>query len=460
MILKNEKKFKRNHNPRKRNLGPDLPVLKSSTYKFEKNTNSSLVGGSNRKDRSLEKKMDRTINSELNSGISGRNLSEFSIKFEGLSDTFSRNEGNDFDDGADLHGKPFMYKTDKFGRSGELSEIQRSKSATNQTKKIIHSEIQTILKNSLHEKRKPSSKKKDKSKNKMKIKKLKELKEQRSLGSSKIRSTENEKLNIKQIKKLNNKRQKEFSKDTNKNQHSRVRKKKRKIILKSGLKKTSNTNSDKKLANLVEIEPSLPSHKKSLSVTTPSQFKKIFKELNKGSKQRGKYPQTEKNSIRSKASSVYTDSKESSIRGISNSKTDSETAKGSKKLRRNQKSKFQNTDNSAESDPKSKDSTKKTTHKSHPSREASPEKVSLENKKKGFINPTFISPSMKIKGALEEKEDFQRDENFESFAMINEPIQGAKFDSFISPGMHDLKEALRAPQEDRGMRLDNGNFLF
>lgn len=93
MILKNDKPYKRHAGQWKRNLGPDLPILKSTQLK-----NSQMVG-SNRKDRSLERKMDKTINSELNSQISGKNLSEFSIKFEGLSDTFSRNEAQDIDDG-------------------------------------------------------------------------------------------------------------------------------------------------------------------------------------------------------------------------------------------------------------------------------------------------------------------------------------------------------------------------
>lgn len=44
--------------------------------------------------------------------------------------------------------------------------------------------------------------------------------------------------------------------------------------------------------------------------------------------------------------------------------------------------------------------------------------------------------------------------------MINDPLHGANFDSFISPGFTDLKEALRTTQDERGVRLDNGWVLF
>lgn len=97
MIGRNEKQFKKKTGQwaRKPKQEPDLPILKSSKHQFQKET-----GGSKQKDRSLEWKMTRTINSELNSQISGKNLSEFSIKFEGLSDTFSRNDAQDTDDGT------------------------------------------------------------------------------------------------------------------------------------------------------------------------------------------------------------------------------------------------------------------------------------------------------------------------------------------------------------------------
>lgn len=97
--MKNEKPFKRHIGPRVRKTkqGPDLPILKSSKHQFQKESGSGK--GMSRKDRSLERKMNKTINSELNSQISGKNLSEFSIKFEGLSDVFSKNENQDIDDG-------------------------------------------------------------------------------------------------------------------------------------------------------------------------------------------------------------------------------------------------------------------------------------------------------------------------------------------------------------------------
>jgi hypothetical protein len=425
--------------------------------------------GSNRKDKSLEMKMNRTINSELNSGISGKNLSEFSIKFEGLSDTFSRNEMGDIDDGKegdvvtkgkDLQGRPFMYKTDKFSRKGVMSQVQRSKSATNQTKKIIQSDIQDILKNSLHDKRKTSVKKKDAEKQKMQ--KLSEFKEKRSLGSTKVKRKRSG--DTKKSKLVSDKNNKYSSKDVEKDKTLqskkgvKIKKKKKKIFPKSGMKKSSNTNSDKKLRKLEEKQNQKSNHKKSFSVTTPSQFKKIFKELNKGSKNQGKYSQTEKNSLHSKASSSYIDSKEPSLRGNSNKTKNSQ--KNSRKNQKLQKSKFNRTDISSESDPKSQNSNKKTTHKSHPSKDDSKEKVSLENKRKNLINPTFISPKLKIKGSLDKEESFQRDENFESFAMINEGIPGAKFDSFINHNFADLKDVLRTTQDERGVRLDNGMVLL
>lgn len=99
MIVKNDKHFKKKLGQWARNPGPDLPILKSSKHQFQKESGV----GSTRKDKSLEWKMSRTINSELNSQISGKNLSEFSIKFEGLSDTFSRNEAQDIDDGKKIN---------------------------------------------------------------------------------------------------------------------------------------------------------------------------------------------------------------------------------------------------------------------------------------------------------------------------------------------------------------------
>lgn len=98
-MLKYEKSYKRQPAHRNRNAEPDLPLKSSS--QFQKNQNL-LIMGSNRKDRSLERKMTRTINSEMNSQISGKNLSEFSIKFEGLSDTYSKNETQDIDDGRSV----------------------------------------------------------------------------------------------------------------------------------------------------------------------------------------------------------------------------------------------------------------------------------------------------------------------------------------------------------------------
>ena len=341
-----------------------------------------------------------------------------------------------------------MYKTDKFSRNCPSSEVQRSKSATNQVQKI-QTKIGNIIDKSLQQKGKSVLKKKEK----IKKRKIKELKEKRSLGSSKRKRSAGDKLVEKAEKNKqdsitqSDKKKKYSSKDTkNSKRGIKNKKKKKKKEIKSGLKKSSNTNSDKKLKKLMESEKRNTKHKKSFSVNTPSQFKKLIKDFDKGQKNSSKYSRTEKNSVRSKGSSSYVDSKETSYLANSNTR---------QKQLKTQKSKFSRTENSSESDPKSQISNKKTTHKSNPSKEDSREGEGLQTIKKNLINPTFVSPTHAHK--ISEKDDsYHRDENFESFAMINENLPGFKFDSFVGPGFSDLKEVLRTTQEERNLRLDKG----
>lgn len=95
-----------------------------------------------RKEKLLEKYMGRTVHSDLNSQISGKNLSEFSIKFEGLSDKYSHTEIPDVDDGRDFQGGTFICKEDN-GEAHRMSlmgpqamDIQRSKSANNNVQSL------------------------------------------------------------------------------------------------------------------------------------------------------------------------------------------------------------------------------------------------------------------------------------------------------------------------------------
>jgi hypothetical protein len=441
MVSRNEKSFKKHLGQRKRmtNQGPDLPILKSSKYQLQKEPGSGK--GMSRKDKSLERKMNRTINSEMNSQISGKNLSEFSIKFEGLSDSFSRNDNQDIDDGKsggvesvnvkgkDLKDMGFMYKTDKFKRYRNASDVQRSKSATNQSQKIIQSDFGKVFDNSVIDKRKNLGKRKEKS-TKKKIKN----KRKASAGDQVENAKKQEKVDF------DKKELEGILKKTKK-------KRKKKLNVKSRLKKSSNTNSDKKIKKLARLEKDENGHKKSFSVNTPSQFRKILKDIEKGSKHRAKQIRTEKNSLKSKASSMYTDSKETSLRTDSNSKKASRL--------KTQKSKFSNTVNSSESDPKSRISNKKTTHKSQNSKEESEGKESLEKRKKKLINPTILTTPLNPND-YEKEETTRRDENFESFAMIDGGLPDVKFDSFFGQELSNLKEVLRNTQEERGVRLDKG----
>lgn len=299
-----------------------------------------------------------------------------------------------------------MYKTDKFRRDYAASEVQRSKSATNGSAKVETSEFGPVFDDSLNEKRKPRRKEKKK-------KKLKET------GTN-------------------------LRKESEGDAEGKRGKKKRRKKPKSVFKKTSNTNSDKKLKKSDKVGKGETIHKKSFSVNTPGQFKRILRDL--PVKVASKFSRTEKNSLQSKGSSGFVESKEASLRGDS---------RGKRVLKlKNQKSKFSRTDDSAESDPKSHISNKKTTHKSQNSKDVSPdEKVSLETKRKLLINPTIISQETERRS--EKDENPKRDENFESFAMINENNPTGKFDSFV-PGFVERKESKRTPGEDRSIRLDKG----
>ena len=122
-----------------------------------------------------------------------------------------------------------MYKTDKFDREGASSEVQRSKSATNQVQKI-KSELGNMIDKSLHQKGKLVLKKKEK----LKKRKIKELKEKRSLGSKNRKRSAGDKLVQKAEKNkqetpttLSDKKKKYSSKDT-KNSKRGIKNKKRK----------------------------------------------------------------------------------------------------------------------------------------------------------------------------------------------------------------------------------------
>lgn len=297
-----------------------------------------------------------------------------------------------------------MYKTGKFSRA-QASDVQRSKSATNGNQTMAASDFGPVFDDSHKEKRK------------LRRKDRPRKKKNKEADPSQRKASEGD--------------------------CEAPRKKRRRKKGKTGLKKTSNTNSDKKLKKAEKAGKGETGHKKSFSMNTPGQIKRILP--NRGA---SKFSRTEKNSLQSKGSSAYADSKEASLRGDSGGKRVLKLKK--------QKSKFSRTDASSESDPKSRTSNKKTTHKSQNSKDVSPEKVSLETKRKLLINPTIISQEPERRS--DNDEGPRRDENFESFAMINDGNLAGKFDSFV-PGFAERKETLRTTAEDRSIRLDKGSHV-
>jgi hypothetical protein len=97
------------------------------------------------KEKSLERYIDRSLYSDMGSQISTNNLSDFSIKFEEISDKFSQtdNEKSDEDKASNNNVNNFVYKNDdetaaNFFNKLILSDQQRSKSVSNSNKLKIN----------------------------------------------------------------------------------------------------------------------------------------------------------------------------------------------------------------------------------------------------------------------------------------------------------------------------------
>lgn len=97
-----------------------------------------------RKEKSLEKYIDKSIYSDMGSHISTNNLSNFSIKFEETSDKYSQNDPNKSDEGKTCNDDDnFIYDdydqtANNFFNKLIMSDQQRSKSVTNSNKLRIN----------------------------------------------------------------------------------------------------------------------------------------------------------------------------------------------------------------------------------------------------------------------------------------------------------------------------------
>ena len=230
-------------------------------------------------------------------------------------------------------------------------------------------------------------------------------------------------------------------------------------------KAENSLNSDKKIRKSKGKSSSKKknSHKKSFSVSTTSQFNKFFKDIDKGDKARERLSQTDKNSIQSKYSSNYTDSKENSISSKNKSKNaglgslSSDKRFAKKKGKKKLKSRFSRTDNSSESEPQSKNSNKKTTHVSPSSKEEGLK--SLDSKRKQFINPIILNDDDDQKtgnkkgGHLSFNQDHisgtgSPNDNFESFSQIkNNKMMADQLEALLQEAGSETEESYQLNKE-------------